>query len=139
MRQSRSILTLAILALVVGCARPDWIQQTLVTVDVTGVWVGTTGAAEGTSVQLELEQQGAKVKGMLRAAGAATPGPWGRTSGPIDGSVAGDAFSFRQTNSLLTGELTVAGDEMTGSVKTNNIFPISLHRTSSSPPASSRP
>ena len=21
-----------------GCARPDWIEQTLVTVDVTGVW-----------------------------------------------------------------------------------------------------
>ena len=24
-----------------GCARPDWIEQTLVTVDVTGVWRGT--------------------------------------------------------------------------------------------------
>ena len=23
-----------------GCARPDWIEQTLVTVDVTGTWRG---------------------------------------------------------------------------------------------------
>jgi len=26
-----------------GCAKPDWIQQTLVTVDVTGTWVGSIG------------------------------------------------------------------------------------------------
>jgi len=28
-----------------GCAKPDWIQQTLVTVDVTGTWVREGGPA----------------------------------------------------------------------------------------------
>ena len=28
-----------------GCAKPDWIDRTLVTVDVTGTWTGSVGGA----------------------------------------------------------------------------------------------
>ncbi len=34
------LIFVAVLAFGSGCAKPDWIQQTLVTVDVTGVWSG---------------------------------------------------------------------------------------------------
>ena len=38
-----------------GCAKPDWIEQTLVTVDVTGTWVGSMGKGPGVvEVRLEL-------------------------------------------------------------------------------------
>jgi hypothetical protein len=43
-----------------GCAKPDWIQQTLVTVDVTGMWRDTDG-----TVELKLEQYGPKVTGAM--------------------------------------------------------------------------
>ena len=35
------------LAFSVACARPDWIEQTLVTVDVSGEWRGTTTGTQG--------------------------------------------------------------------------------------------
>ncbi len=63
-------LTLGFLALTAaGCARPDWIESTLVTVDVTGVWQGTsansaTGTfAAGRPIVLTLEQSGSRVRG----------------------------------------------------------------------------
>lgn len=37
---ARMLLVLAI-ASTIGCAQKDWIDRTLVTVDVTGVWEGT--------------------------------------------------------------------------------------------------
>ena len=43
MRKSRIILMLVVGLALAGCARPDWIEQTLVTVDVTGTWVGSMG------------------------------------------------------------------------------------------------
>ena len=52
-------LVAAMLAIGSGCAKPDWIEQTLVTVDVTGTWRST----EGSLVEFVLEQQGSKVKG----------------------------------------------------------------------------
>jgi hypothetical protein len=42
----------------------------------------------------------------------------GSLAGPIDGSVAGDVFRFRNTRGNAEGELTVSGDEMTGSMVT---------------------
>jgi len=83
------------------------------TVDVTSVWVGTVQRTGGGSeIRLELNQRGAKVSGTLRKLGAGTAG-WGTiASGPIEGSVANDVFSFRRGD--LTGEMTVVGDEMTG-------------------------
>ncbi len=46
-----------------------------------------------------LEQHGPKVEGSVRRYGA-MPGQvgHGELSGPIEGTVAGDVFSFRQTN-----------------------------------------
>jgi hypothetical protein len=110
-----NIVRVAILALALwsGCARPDWIQQTLVTVDVTGTWLG-----RGDSLELKLEQQGSKVTGSIVVIGAQYFVP--RISGPIDGSVAGDVFRFKQTGGSdvrFEGEMTVSGDEMTGNVR----------------------
>jgi hypothetical protein len=51
-RRTLALALLATLALGSGCAKPDWIQQTLVTVDVTGTWRST----EGGLLQLDLEQ-----------------------------------------------------------------------------------
>jgi hypothetical protein len=102
-----------------GCARTDWIDRTLVTVDVTGTWSGgtTVGTATATSeMSFELEQQGATVKGFLRLK---TSGAVGDLSGPVEGSVAGDRFRFRNTRSTVEGELTVNGDEMTGVTSTS--------------------
>jgi hypothetical protein len=93
-----------------GCAKPDWIQQTLVTVDVTGVWSGELrtktlagGTVQTSTFSLKLEQHGPKVTGSFALSGAATllPAEGIRTSGPIDGTVAGDVFNFAQTNGAL--------------------------------------
>jgi hypothetical protein len=62
MRTPRIILMLAVgLAFGCGCARPDWIEQTLVTVDVTRTWRN----AEGGLFELKLVQQGSKVTGFV--------------------------------------------------------------------------
>ena len=134
-------LIVAAIWLGAGCARPDWIQDTLVTVNVTGVWVATAQAAGAATIRLELEQQGSKVKGhgaQARRGNRRALGT-GATTGPIDGTVAGDVFSFRQTNGVLTGEVTVAGDEMTGRVTGSGTSRISFQRIGSSPRPSSQP
>jgi|SRR5215831_3487202 len=64
-----------------GCAQKDWIDRTLVTVDVTGVWEGTQdfgpGGGGGRDIVIVLQQQGAKVTGEIRnsatALGAGAP------------------------------------------------------------------
>jgi hypothetical protein len=88
-------LIAAVLILSPGCVKqPDWIESTLVTVDVTGVWEGTalspTATGGGTAVRavLDLEQEGPKVKGTLQFA-------YARTSGSLEGRVGGDVFHFR--------------------------------------------
>jgi hypothetical protein len=99
------LLLLAVLVLGSGCARPDWIEQTLVTTDVTGTW--QTG--EGLILVMRLEQHWPKVTGVMR--GGTT---W---SGAIEGTVSGDVFKFTQTSGAIVvdrGEMTVNGDEMTG-------------------------
>jgi len=115
-----------------GCARPDWIEQTLVTVDVTGTWQGSVVHPAGSSLlEFTLEQQGPKVKGSVRASGVVQTAA-GPISGPIEGTVAGDALSFRQTTGSLRGEMTVSGDEMTGLVS-GPLFsarPMTLRRVS---------
>jgi len=129
------VILVAALACGSGCARPDWIQQTLVTVDVTGTWRTT----EGGRFELDLEQEGSKVKGSMRLAGL--PGV-SNLSGPIDGTVSGDTFSFKGPST--TGEMTVNGDEMIGAVRgigtaaagTSSRIPFTLRRVNSSPPRS---
>ncbi len=62
-----AVLIAAALAFGSGCARPDWIERTLVTVDVTGTWSGSVqgaGAFATHSVSLQLEQQGINGQGV---------------------------------------------------------------------------
>jgi hypothetical protein len=87
-----------------GCAaRPDWIQATLVTTDVTGTWRGKASAA---TITLVLKQQGPKVTGQMIVSSS--------VSGALEGSVEGDVFRFRSIFGSLSGEATVDGDEMIG-------------------------
>ena len=129
MRTIGWMLTAAALATGSGCATPpDWIERTLVTVDVSGVWYGTANF----QIELTLRQEGPKVTGFVRARNLT---PSGLTeSGPINGTVSGDVFTFKQTNGSAEGELSVTGDEMTGIVSAGNISA----SDSSSPPDSQR-
>jgi hypothetical protein len=131
------MLVVTSLALGSGCAKSDWIQQTLVTVDVTGTWVGSIGAGHIVAeVRLELEQQGPRVTGSVVQMG---PGFGGHAplTGPLDGTIRGDVFSFALRNTSVQGELTVKGDEMNGFVGLRGKQIASLRRVSSSPrPAS---
>jgi hypothetical protein len=57
------MLMAAALAIGVGCATPpDWIERTLVTVDVTGTWYGRglakTAGGGNAMMPLELRQEG---------------------------------------------------------------------------------
>jgi hypothetical protein len=98
-----------LLALSAGCAQKDWIDRTLVTVDVTGTWYGSTVGGVGREIFFELKQEGSRVTGSMRTA------PFGASgSGPIDGTVAGDVFRFKDSTGSVEGEMTVSGDEMIG-------------------------
>ena len=94
------------------------------TVDVTGVWVGSSskggGAySSGGSVQLTLQQSGPKVTGQFR--------PPEGGSLDLEGSVNGDKFSFRIPARSITGAVEVSGDEMIGSISTTTVGIMSLH------------
>jgi len=114
----------------VGCVRSDWIDRTLVTVDVTGTWQGRglakTAGGGTTMMSLELQQEAATAKGSMITTGFIAVGIG--LSGPVEGSIAGDVFTFKQTNGPLTGEFTVSGDEMTGRVLVGSGVPITLRR-----------
>jgi len=113
-----------------ACARQDWIDRTLVTENVTGVWSGSTEGSVGRPpIQLELRQQGAKVTGVMKVSpvGSASFG----SSLPIEGSLAGDVFTFRDQRGVYSGELTVGGDDMVGQILGQwGKRPASLHRES---------
>jgi hypothetical protein len=101
-----------------GCARTDWIDRTQVTVDVTGAWYGSGGQGNHSfSLLFDLEQEGSKVQGSMRVQGSGA----GRSglaistvNATVEGTVAGDLFTFKELNGPLEGQLTVSGDEMTG-------------------------
>ena len=135
MRTVTWVLITATLALCSGCARADWIDRTLVTVDVTGVWTGRAYIPHAVTgliidMRLELQQEGPKVKGSIRPSGSI---PW-RTldpspaSGSLEGTVAGDVFEFKEASGHLTGRLTVGGDEMTGEVVEKATYQVLLRR-----------
>jgi len=119
-------------ALVVAsaCAKTDWIDRTLVTVDVTGVWEGTVQGSGGAGgiytarIELVLQQKGAKVNGELKGV-ANVSGPI-----PIEGTVSGDTFSFHQVDPgpKTDAVLQVKGDEMTGEGQRINAFKMTLRR-----------
>jgi len=129
MRTVTRVLIAAALAFGLGCASTDWIDRTLVTVDVTGTWYGTlVGAGVGIrEFFLELKQEGSRVTGFMRI----SPGA-GRPEGTIEGTVAGDVFRFKQTIGSVEGEVTVSGDEMNGRASFGASLPISLRRVDSS-------
>jgi hypothetical protein len=150
------VIPMAILLFGSGCAKPDWIQQTLVTVDVTGVWVGSMGTGNTSTevrleleqqVRLELEQQGSKAHGYLRPL-VRSGSTLALLEGPVDGSVGGDVLSFRVAGGrTLVGEMTVNGDEMKGYITTESKDQIGrrsmtrtafLRRINSSPPPRSQ-
>ncbi len=139
MRTITGLFLATLLAVSAGCAKTDWIDRTLVTVDVTGTWAGRV-ASVGTSggfpdLLFELEQQGATVKGFVRV--TARGGQGTNLEGPIEGTVAGDVFRFRNARGSAEGELTVSGDEMNGRVSLLGSQPLSLRRVDpSSRPAS---
>lgn len=139
------LLIAATLLFAAGCAKTDWIERTLVTENVTGTWAGRISGSTGTGREIvfELEQQGSMVKGAIRfIGGGVTGGLMANRSqpGPIEGSMSGDVFRFRDPSSNLVGELKVSGDEMNGlaDIGTGS-SPLSLRRADPSPPPASPP
>lgn len=118
MRTIIRVLIVAALTFGSGCAKTDWIDRTLVTVDVTGSWYGRTTPVGGGFLIgdffLELDQRGSTVKGTLRLRGTGAA----NVAEPIEGTVAGDVFRFRNPRGSVEAELTVSGDEMTGVTST---------------------
>jgi hypothetical protein len=119
-----------------GCAQKDWIDRTLVTMDVTGSWYGSSTGNFGREIFLELKQEGSRVTGFVRTARYSVGS---MATSAIDGTVAGDVFRFRDSRGDLEGELTVSGDEMTGQVSVAGIRSISLRRVNPSSPSVSPP
>ena|SRR5499433_1504599 len=148
MRIGARLLLAISLAICLGCAKQDWIDRTLVTVDVTGAWSGELlsrggagGMAQRSTVSLTLDQKGSRVTGafeVVATESALFSSLGARRSGAVEGTVAGDTFTFRVTNGALAGEMTVSGDEMTGYATALGQYPMSLRRVSSSPAESSR-
>ena len=131
----RAMWVFVALVLTSGCAQQDWIDRTLVTVDVTGTWEGTTrpisGSAGGSAgaVMFVLQQQGAKVTGEMKFRGV-TEGVSALVGGvPIEGTVSGDAFTFHEmTGPTARGEFQVNGDEMVGSMTRLTAQAVTLRR-----------
>jgi hypothetical protein len=116
MKAAGTLLIAALLLATPGCVKqPDWIESTLVTVDVTGLWEGTVaGGGDSPAIRavLDLEQEGPRVKGKLQTGGAT-----GRGSGSLEGRVGGDLFHFTVIGGqgeTVRDEVTVSGDEMEG-------------------------
>jgi len=133
------------LVLVSGCAQQDWIDRTLVTVDVSGVWTGSAATLDGQPsfnlhLRLDLRQKAAKVTGFLL-----TPiGMEKDTRGdawPIEGNVTNDVFTFEAARAIVTGELTVDADEMkgVGVIGQGRRVTITLRRVEVTAPAGSPP
>ena len=123
----------AVVVFASGCAQKDWIDRTLVTVDVTGVWEGTTRPISGTAggsagtVMFVLQQQGAKVTGEMRVHAAEIM--LGTSGVPIEGTVSGDTFTYHEmTGPTAHGEFQVNGDEMVGSMTRLTAQAVTLRR-----------
>jgi hypothetical protein len=106
-----------------GCARGDWISETLTLVDVTGTWEGPVRfqmeSVERTT-RWVLQQKGAKVRGEVQRLD-------GTSLGSVEGLVNGEAFSWTLIGPFVSmfgggnlpnrswhGEATVNSDELGG-------------------------
>src|SRR5262245_32553736 len=108
-RMARVLLGILVV-LLMGCAQKDWIDRTLVTENVTGGWAGSFG--EGNcrrEVRLDLQQDGSKVTGLAIFLGASDTYSVSGVPFPIQGSVAGDLFTFKSPRATASGEVTVSG------------------------------
>src|SRR5262245_6109473 len=86
MVRQRALIALLLVLGTPACAqRSDWIEGTLVTMDVSGVWRGRLLSGIQGDMELSLTQRGARVTGdaLVRA-----------TKITIEGTVRGDGFSF---------------------------------------------
>jgi hypothetical protein len=130
------LLIASTLTVASGCAKTDWIDRTLVTVDVTGTWSGSAGQGSNIfSLLLELQQEGSKVTGSMQMqgtgtrTGGVTPA---QATGPVEGTVAGDVFTFNALNSPLEAQMIVSGDEMSGRASsTTQVGQLTLRRIDS--------
>jgi hypothetical protein len=127
-----------------GCAKSDWIDRTLVTENVSGVWTGSMVSLDGQpmvslDVRLDLQQKATKVTGSMEMGG--NLGTNSRGSMTIEGTVASDVFTFKDARASVTGELTIDGDEMRGNglVGSSRRVTIALRRVDATAPASSPP
>jgi hypothetical protein len=113
MKARRCLQVCLVLLIASGCARSDWIEGTLVTVDVSGRWTGTwTGSGTAGDFEMTLRQTGPKASGNINLPGAHV----NEFSGPILGAISGDVLSFSRPDGRLRGEVRVAVDEMSGTV-----------------------
>jgi len=111
MRTIRWLLMGLLVIVAPGCAqKTDWVEGTLVTVDVTGVWRGRMTTGSQGEMEMTLTQRGAKVTGEGRLRSQKIS---------IEGTVRGDLFSFTDTGGRLRAQATVSGDEMSGAGRTN--------------------
>jgi len=117
-----------ILTIGLGCANKDWIDRTLVTENVTGSWYGAMGGRDG--LWLTFKQEGSKVTGEFHTTGYLAS--WISTDGPIEGTVAGDVFTFADSRGTFRGETRIEGDEMTGQITTSRPVRIILRRVDAS-------
>jgi hypothetical protein len=109
---TRRVAVGLVLLIVSGCAqRADWVEGTLVTVDVAGAWKGRlTGGRLSGEMQMTLTQRGPKVTG---------DGRIGTATVSIEGTVRGDVLFFSEPRGRLRGQATVTGDQMSGEGRTN--------------------
>ena len=146
MQWTKWLLIILLVLASAGCARRDWVSDLLVLTDVTGTWEGTAetkpqgqrGVERFSDITMALQQRGSKVTGELS---------WRLGHGRVEGVVTGEVLSF---NAGIIGELTVDGDEMTGTLfdplfatttKVEVCTPCRLHfrRASSPAPSPSEP
>jgi hypothetical protein len=118
MKARRWLQVWLVLLIASGCARSDWIEGTLVTVDVTGRWTGMwSGSGTAGDFEMTLRQTGPKATGDITLPGAHVHD----FSGPIVGAISGDVLSFSLPDGRLRGEVIVAVDEMSGTLTLNPI------------------
>jgi hypothetical protein len=110
MKARRWLQVCLVLLVASGCAQDPFSREWAE--DVAGRWTGYWSGGGGGDFELDLQQRGPKAKGELRLTGAETQ-YW---NGDIVGTVTGDVLHFSRWDGRLKGELTVAGDEMSGTV-----------------------
>ena len=107
-----------------GCARGDWINETLTLADVTGTWEGQfhfrgLGGGSVRPIRFVLQQNGQRVRGEVQ-------GPDGAPIGTFEGRVNGEVLSWQMSgqwklpsgsspSASYSGETTANGDELSGS------------------------